>query len=212
MTISQLCPLYVDCQHDAITNVTTTANLEQHVLAMQLAIGCYSRRTQEKLLQETKVNLEHFVCIMQTHETAALSSAAALHNETTGTTVAATFRGKHTFDNSKKRSTSQQQRRHPPTATKACLGCGKIGHIFKSADCPATGKTCRHYSNLNHFATACLRKAKEQKTVHLLQVGTVSSLTSGHTPEIFTELSVSCDNAAALLRSMVDTGANISTM
>ena len=109
---------------------------------------------------------------MQADETAALSSAA-LHNETTGTTLAATFRGKHTFDNSKKRSTSQQQRRHPPTATKACLGCGKIGLIFTSAEFLATGKTCRHCGNLNHFATACLRKAKEQKTVYLLQVGTV---------------------------------------
>ena len=58
----------------------------------------------------------------------------------------------------------------------------------------------------------CLRKAKEQKTVHLLQVGTVSSLTSGHIPEIFTELSVSYNNATALLRSMVDMGADISTM
>ena len=43
---------------------------------MQLAIGCYTRRTQEKLLQETEVSLDTFVRIMQADETAALSSAA----------------------------------------------------------------------------------------------------------------------------------------
>ena len=34
---------------------------EQHNLAMQLALGCYDRRTQKKLLTETIVDLDKFV-------------------------------------------------------------------------------------------------------------------------------------------------------
>ena len=48
--------------------------IEEHSIAMQLAIGCYNRSTQEKLLlQETEVNLTNFQQIMEADETAAAS-------------------------------------------------------------------------------------------------------------------------------------------
>ena len=43
---------YIDCEHP---------DQESHNLAMQLALGCYNRHTQEKLLTETTVNLDRFV-------------------------------------------------------------------------------------------------------------------------------------------------------
>ena len=51
----------------------TARAIEEHSIAMQLAIGCYNRSTQEKLLQETEVNLTNFQRIMEADETAAAS-------------------------------------------------------------------------------------------------------------------------------------------
>ena len=149
---------------------------------------------------------------MRADETAAFSSTA-LHNETTTATIAAACKRQPPNNkNSNQRSTPPHQRKTQPNVSKTCLGCGKTGHTFKSTDCPATGKTCRHCGNLNHFATVCLRKANGKKSIHRVQLGTVSSPARSLTPEILVELSVSHGQSTTTLTSMVDTGADISAI
>ena len=205
---SQLCALCADCHNAATTDPEMCNNIERRDLAMQLAIGCC---TEGKLLQETEVDSDTFVRIMQANETAALFSAA-LHSEPAATIAAAIKGQPPTHRNSNQRSTSSRQYKARLNISKACLGCGKTGHAFKSVDCPATGKTCFHCGNLNHFATACLRKANGKKSIHRVQLGTVSSSASSPTPDILVELSVSHGHTTTTLNSMVDTGADISTI
>ena len=89
-SLTALHTFYADSHNTATTDPMISNNIEQCDLAMQLVIGCYMRRTQEKLLlQETEVSLDTFVCIMQADKTAALSSTA-LYNETATATIAAT--------------------------------------------------------------------------------------------------------------------------
>ena len=70
--------LYTDCTPPTVERAAAGAAraIEEHSIAMPLAIGCYNRSTQEKLLQETEVNLTNFQRIMEADETAAASSAA----------------------------------------------------------------------------------------------------------------------------------------
>ena len=70
--------LYIDCERP---------DQESHNLAMQLALGCYNRHTQEKLLTETTVNLDRFVRIMQADESAHASSTAIRHKSVDVATV-----------------------------------------------------------------------------------------------------------------------------
>ena len=210
--LTALCTLYADCHNTATTDPTISNNIEQCDLAMQLAIGCYTRCMQEKFLQETEVNLATFVRIMQADETVALS-LAALHNEIATTMIAAAFKKQLPVNRtSNQHSTPSHQRKTQPNVTKTCLGCGKTGHTFKSSDCPATGMTCRHCGNLNHFAAVCLRKVNSKKSIHHVQLGMVSYPASSPTPEILVDLSVNHGQITTMLKSMVDTGADISTI
>ena len=54
--LTALRTLHIDCERP---------EQESHDLTMQLALGCYNQRTQEKLLTETVVDLDCFVQIMQ---------------------------------------------------------------------------------------------------------------------------------------------------
>ena len=149
---------------------------------------------------------------MQVDKTVALSSTA-LHNETATAMIAAACKRQPLNNrNSNQYSTPPHQCKTQPNISKTCLGCGKTGHTFKSTDCPATGKMCHHCDNLNHFATVCLHKANGKKSIHCVQLGTVSSPAHSLTLEILVELSVSHGHSTTTLTSMVDTGADISTI
>ena len=56
-SLTMLCTLLIDC--DTLNLNTTNAKmLDDHNLAVQLAIGCYNQQTLEKLLKDMEINLE----------------------------------------------------------------------------------------------------------------------------------------------------------
>ena len=120
---------------------------------MQLALGCYNQRTQEKLLTETVVDLDRFVQIMQADETAQASSAVIRHDSTI---IAAANPPRSKSEPSDQRRT---RRKSPPrTIHKPCLGCGQNTHCHKDRKCPAFNKTCTFCKRLHHFSSVCLKK------------------------------------------------------
>ena len=77
--LTTLRTLYIDCDTLGL-GAQDAKRLEEHNIAMQLAIGCYKHHTLEKLLQESTISLDETVKIMQTDETAAQSAAALRHD------------------------------------------------------------------------------------------------------------------------------------
>ena len=148
--------LYADCTPLTVERAAAGAAraIEEHSIAMQLAIGCYNRSTQEKLLQETEVNLTNFQRIMEADETAAASSAA-LRSAQPLASIAMTS----SHDKTKAQQCPKQQH-HTPTGNsstdKSCAGCGRRGHAYKSPNCPAFGKQCKGCGASNHFLKVCV--------------------------------------------------------
>ena len=91
--LTALRTLYADCTPVIITDAPEGAAtaIEEHSIAMQLAIGCYNRHTQEKLLKETNMSLTCFRDIMEANETVQASSTA-MRGAPTSTFVASTMR------------------------------------------------------------------------------------------------------------------------
>ncbi len=213
--LTALRTLLLDC--DTLDLASADAKeLEDHNLAMQLAIGCYNRQTLEKLLKEKQVDLNNFIEIMQADESAT-QSVTALRNDTApgSTTVAANFKAPaHPQRSHDKSGFQQAHKQHSSNNSKACYGCGGRGHHFKSVQCPATGKTCSHCGKANHFAKVCLRKAKETKahasTLHFLQLGEIGP--QHNTPPVKINLLLRCSTSAATIEFMVDSGADVSTI
>ena len=202
--------LYVETDHPGKDGTDAKA-IEDHNLAMQLAIGCYSRQTQEKLLQQEKVDLSDFLRIMSASESASQSTAAmrdevhadgAYHiatvAKTPGTRTNRTDLPEHNWRNN---------------TTVPCFGCGRSDHRFKSRDCPAIGKICNFCGNLNHFSGQCLKKKKKavtQNSKNSLQLGTLEKHISLRQCEV--TLAVEHSSQTVVLSFMVDTGADISTI
>ena len=44
--------------------------------------------------------------------------------------------------------------------SESCFNCGRAGHRYKDASCPAKGKVCRSCGRKGHFATKCRSAAK----------------------------------------------------
>ncbi|XP_058811184.1 uncharacterized protein K02A2.6-like [Topomyia yanbarensis] len=44
-----------------------------------------------------------------------------------------------------------------------CFSCGKDGHIARSMDCPARGRTCRRCQQLGHFEAVCLKQGSKRR-------------------------------------------------
>ena len=119
-------------------------SVNEHSIAMQLAIGCYNRHTQERLLKETNISLTRFRDIMEADETAQASSTA-MRGAPTFAFVASTI-----LSSGPKRHVHHTNHTTGMTGSR-CLGCGHTGHAYKSTDCPAHGKLCRSCGNMHHF-------------------------------------------------------------
>ena len=212
--LTALRTLYVDC--DSLgDDGKASKRIEDHNLAMQLAIGCHSRRTQEKLLQETEVDLDSFLKIMLADESATESSAALRNESVPNRSVAAVSR-KPSY-HPRPRDTREQQRNNGPSTANGelrdrCYGCGKQGHRFKTSECPAFGKSCNYCKKANHFSSECLQKKKGSRpaSVKVLRCARVEDSTSP--PSCAISLLVTCDSDSAQTRFMVDSGADVSTI
>ena len=205
--LTTLCTLYADCTPAmAGTPAGTVTAIEEHSIAMQLAIGRHNRSTQEKLLQETAVSLANFKRIMEADETA-VGSSAALRSAQPFTTVAMTS----SYHKPKTQQHRKQQQHHTSTdnssSGKPCCGCGQGNHTYKTSSCPAFGKQCRGCGVLHHFFKMC---KKTQQKVHFLTVGNVHC--SQPPPRVTTALELKCNNTSVTTHVMVDTGADISTV
>ncbi len=140
--LTALRTLYADCTPAMVGAPAGAATaIEEHSIAMQLAIGCHNRSTQEKLLQETAVSLANFKRIMEADETAAASSAA-LRSAQPFTTVAMTS----SYHKPKTQQHRKQQQHHTSTGSslsgKPCCGCGQGNHTYKTSSCSAFSKQC----------------------------------------------------------------------
>ena len=63
---------------------------------------------------------------------------------------------------------------------KSCFRCGgKFPHKYQ---CPALGKTCNKCSKKNHFATVCKTSQKRGGNLNNIQLKTLNSITSTHSP------------------------------
>ena len=156
--LTALRTLISDC--DTLSSDADEARkIQEHNLAMQLAIGCYARRTQEKLLQQRTVDLDSFFRIMQADESAAETSSV-IRNDTPQHIATASSNQQH----------HQHSRRTPHNGSN-CLGCGRTGHRIKARECPALGKTCNLCRKTNHFASQCL--SKKRTAVQTLRLGNV---------------------------------------
>ena len=208
--LTALRTLYADCTPvtvpDAPAGVATA--IEEHNIAMQLAIGCHSRSTQEKLLQESAVSLPNFKRIMEADETAAASSAAL---RTTQPHVAATTTTTTRHHKPKSQQHRKQPQHHASTSSsstdKPCCGCGQTGHPYKSSACPAFGKQCRGCGVTHLFLKMC---KKERQKLHFLTIGNVHC--TKPPPRITTMLEFECNGTCVTAQAMVDTGADISTI
>ena len=191
--LTALRTLHVDCNRQAE---------ETHNLAMQLALGCYDRRTQEKLLTETTVNLNRFIQIMQADETAHASSAAIRHDHAAVATVS----------HRPSRSTAAHNNRHsaarnpPHNQTKPCRGCGKDTHRYKDISCPAFNKTFSYCRHLHHFSSVCIKK-RDGKSIACVAVNTATI-----TPAMSIRVTLTNGNHDLHLAAMMDTGSAISTV
>ena len=213
--LTTLRTLLLDC--DTLDLESADAKeLEDHKLAMQLAISCYNQQTLEKLLKEKQVDLNNFIEIIQADELAT-QLVMVLRNETApgSTTVATNFKAlvhpQHSHDKS---SFQQAHKQHLSNNSKACYGCGGHSHHFKSVQCPATGKMCSHCGKANHFAKVCLQKAKETKahasTLRFLQLGKIGP--QHNMPPVKINLLLRCSTSTATIEFMVDSGADVSTI
>ena len=199
-----LCMLYADCTPPTVERAAAGAAraIKEHSIAMQLAISCYNRR-QEKLLQETEVNLANFQRIIEADETAAASSAA-LRSAQPLASIAMT-----SSHNKTKAQQCPKQQHHTPTgsssADKSCAGCGRRGHAYKSPNCPAFGKQCKGCSATNHFLKVCKKSCQK---LNLITIGNV--LHAKPPPHITTAIEIECNGNRITTQVMVDTGAEIS--
>ena len=197
--------LYADCTPPTVERAAAGAAraIEEHSIAMQLAIGCYNRSTQEKLLQETEINLTNFQRIMEADETAAASSAA-LRSAQPLASIAMTS----SHDKTKAQQCPKQQH-HTPTGNssmdKSCAGCR--GHAYKSPNCLAFGKQCKGCGATNHFLKVC---KKSRQKLNLLTIGNI--LHDKSPPHITTAIEIECNGNRITTQVMVDTGADISTV
>ena len=194
--------LYSECTH--------TANNDNHDLAMQLAIGCYSRHTQEKLLAEPTVALDRFVQIMEADE-AASTSSAVIRNA--ATVAAANVNKQLTYKNkgNNARNAPGIKQQHGQLR-RPCAGCGKMTHAYKDPSCPAFKQTCNLCGKLNHFSKCCYG-AKHNKNKNIASTSIKSaSKSQAHTPEIRINVRVTHGHASTNYSAMVDTGSEISTM
>ena len=180
--LTALRTLYSECKRPA--------EEEAHNLAMQLALGCYSQRTQEKLLTETEVNLDKFIQIIQADETAQASSAAIRNTNSTSTVAAVSKPGGHK---------KTQKLRKP------CMGCGSTLHSYKDIKCPAVNKKCLNCDKPNHFSKMCKQKFK----VNTVNINTTARSSNS---EIYIDVQVSNNDNMTTLRMMIDTGSAISTL
>ncbi len=193
--LTALRTLYADCDTSSISSDgAVRTKIQDHDLAMQLAIGCHSRRAQEKLLLETSVELNKFVQIMQADESATETSSA-MRNE--GQYNVAAFR----------KSPRYATQHRPPDGNKhkPCLGCGKTGHSIKTRECPAFEKHCNHCKKPNHFASQCLAKKK----LRSLRLQKFSAIPQECTVNLQLRAG---ESDLASLNFLVDTGADCSTL
>ena len=168
---------------------------------MQLAIGCYNRHTQEKLLKETNISLARFRDIMEADETAQASSTT-MRGAPTFAFVALTIRS-----SGPKRHVRHTNHTTGTTGSR-CLGCGHTGHVYKSTDCPAHSKLWRSSGNMHRFQNVCKQKGKKQ--VSCLSLDSVIRATPQ--PRLTTAVTIKCAGRATPVSLMVDTGADISTV
>ena len=207
--LTALRTLYSSCTPVAFEGAPAgmASAIEEHSIAMQLAIGCYDRQTQAKLLREQVVDLIAFRDIIEADEMARASSAA-IHGATAAASLAYTTRSPATKE-------PRQQRRHkfrdqPVDGGRRCLGCGRSGHAYKSSHCPAYGKTCRQCGILHHFQSVCKKVTNAAKAVHCISLRGIRHATPP--PRVTMPATVECNGKAASVHLVVDTGADISTV
>jgi hypothetical protein len=113
----------------------------------QFAAWCSNDRIRERLLQEPATrSLDELLTLAVTLERA-MAEAPALTNAD---------RPVNRVNGSQPvRGCKPQPRAMPSSAGTGCSNCGASGHVARSPDCPAQGRTCRGCGRVGHYASCC---------------------------------------------------------
>ena len=142
--------------------------LRDFLLALQLARGTYNKTAQQKILQESNVDLARYIDIAQADETSRQDTSRL---NATDAKVAKTTKS---FDNRKTHRDSKME------SSNGCKGCGQSDHTHGHKNCPAKGKRCTFCNYLNHFSKCCLKKQfqSRQSKPQSLQMKSVRNVQS----------------------------------
>ena len=155
---------------------------EDYHLAIQLACGCNTQEAQLKLLTEPNIDLAKFQSILEAQESSSLDT----NRLRGGLQVAAAFNRYDDRRSQYQRYDRQQQpapvnqkghQQLKPEPQAPCSGCGRTGHFYKSAQCPAYGRKCSFCRSLHHNEGQCRKKKaqKQHKSFKSLHIGSFGS-------------------------------------
>ncbi len=166
--VTELWVLVRDCEFGA---------LEKELIATQLAVGCFNTDAKKQLLQKADIELEAYVALVHAVETSesnlsALQVSSSVHKLSMGANSKRTGskQGTQKYTQNSGNASSGKQRggnqatsgsRNKPVlshATPQCTGCGKMGHMWKSEQCPTVIANCRYCGTIGHFFAQCRKR------------------------------------------------------
>ena len=121
-----------------------------YFLATQLATGCYSKDTQQRLLAQKIIDLDEFVRIAEAEESST-QNASSIRGEHSSTIAAAHFQ-----------PSKSHQDESDANSSNRCFGCGDVGHIAHNPKCPQALTKCSKCGLYGHSPKFC-RKPKHKK-------------------------------------------------
>lgn len=207
--LSALRAIAADCEFGALL---------KNRLAIQLAVGCHQKETQEKLLSEVTVNCDRFVTLMQADESARASSSAIRGERKTTAVINTQSKNQRTPKTTPRRPTPSN-RPDSQTTQHPCPGCGNDSHRYKDPECPALNAKCRFCSIRGHYDSCCRKKNPELRSrsynrpakQNQQKVLNLQSVTSKRKFLCSITISVG-SNTFADLEAEVDTGSDVTAV
>ena len=205
--------LYSSCTLVALENAPAGAAsaIEEHSIAMQLAIGCYNCQTQAKLLREQTVDLDAFCDIIEADEMARASSTA-IHGASrqprqwpTQQQCAAQHPGSFSSRGTTSFATS------PLMMAGIAWDVATLAMLTRVPTALLTVRLADQCGILHHFQSVCKKATKAvNKAVNCISLRSIHHATPP--PRVIMPATVECNGKAASIHLVVDTGADISTV
>ena len=127
---------------------------ENRMLAIAFTIGCRQKHTQEKLLAQSKIDLDEFMRIANADESARENVAAIRGEYPTAHKV----QSKHSLSVNNRPQHQSQQIATSSKSANSCSGCGSKTHAYKDNSCPARNSVCHFCQSKGHFQKFCRKK------------------------------------------------------